>query len=482
MNFFDPVSMSKLAGSRRDQTMIFLSTHAQDRGDPRGKFGRSLRAGQSLAASAAIFMIVGVNASWAGHDSLDRGKLLHDGAVKLDFDRSPPTKHHLGGHVTAGIEFEFQYDVEGNYDLDDAALGSEHAIPLDATIFVSHDPTTWFQSYLEVELAREYLVRNPENKRLETQLKIKEVYVALRDPKSGLTFLAGRQDIEDDREWVIDSELDGIRLAYRTGPLAIDGSVTREELFIKDLLDTKNDRRINNYYLRGYANLDANTKVGLYTFIRDNLNAGGEDLLFLGAQASGTIYTNLDLWLETAIVTGRTSGRDIVGFGFDVGGSYIWKMHPMRPSAVLGFAFGTGDDGQGTDNAFRQTGVQDNTDRYGGLTSFQYYGEVLNPELSNLGIVTAGAGIRPTKRISVDLFYHRYFQHRSQNSLRNVDIDGTPEGTRRSIGDEIDLIIGIEEIKDVKIEIIGGVFLPGNAFNSAADAAYFGKVEIKAVF
>ena len=210
---------------------------------------------------------------------------------------------------------------------------------------------------------------------------------------------------------------------------------------------------------------------------------------FFGAQASGTIASNLEFWLESAVVTGRASGRDILGYGFDIlgygfdiGTTYIWRMHPGRPSVTMGFAFGSGDDGQGTDTAFRQTGLQRNTHRFGGVTKFQYYGEVLDPELSNLGILTVGAGIRPTKRSSVDLFYHRYFQHRAQDGFRDVAIDRVPQGIRRNIGDEIDLVVGIRDIEDVAVEIIGGIFLPGNAFDPAADPAYFGKVEIKVAF
>ena len=62
------------------------------------------------------------------------------------------------------------------------------------------------------------------------------------------------------------------------------------------------------------------------------------------------------------------------------------------------------------DHAFRQTGIQDNNDKFGGVTSFKYYGELLEPELSNLHILTAGIGRRFGRRMSLDLIYHNYRQ------------------------------------------------------------------------
>ncbi len=78
--------------------------------------------------------------------------------------------------------------------------------------------------------------------------------------------------------------------------------------------------------------------------------------------------------------------------------------HKLKPSVTLGYALGSGDDASTSDvdESFRQTGLQDNSAKFNGVTRLKYYGEVLNPELSNLSVLTAGVGIRPSPRSSID--------------------------------------------------------------------------------
>ena len=115
------------------------------------------------------------------------------------------------------------------------------------------------------------------------------------------------------------------------------------------------------------------------------------------------------------------------------------------------------------------------------MTKFAYYGELFNPELSNLAVLTAGIGARPTKRSSVDLVYHRYKQPHRMDEIRDSEIDEDPSGHSRDIGQEIDLVIGIREGDTIDLELIGGVFFPGRAFDNDSDLAFFGgfSLEIK---
>lgn len=112
--------------------------------------------------------------------------------------------------------------------------------------------------------------------------------------------------------------------------------------------------------------------------------------------------------------------------------------------ATLGFAFGSGDSDPDTDvdRNFRQTGLHDNSGKFNGNTKFKYYGEVFDPELSNMMIWTAGAGIRPSKNTSLDVVYHHYSQVDRSDELRDVDIDPDPTGKSRDLGHAVDLIVG----------------------------------------
>ncbi len=138
---------------------------------------------------------------------------------------------------------------------------------------------------------------------------------------------------------------------------------------------------------------------------------------------------------------------------------------------TLGYAFGTGDPDRddAVDRNFRQTGLQDNEGGFNGVSRFKYYGELFDPELSNLNILTVGVGARPASRTSVDLLYHRYTQHKASHSIRDSALNADPSGRSKELGAEIDLIIGYREVKDLRLELMLGYFLPGSAFPSASN-------------
>jgi hypothetical protein len=125
----------------------------------------------------------------------------------------------------------------------------------------------------------------------------------------------------------------------------------------------------------------------------------------------------------------------------------------------------------GTDGAFRQTGWQRNNGNLGGVTSFRYYGEVVDPELSNLGISTLGIGTRLGRDASIDLVWHEYRQDVAEGFLRQSDLDEDPDGVHRDLGREIDWIAGLRNALGSDFELVLGWFEPGDAFPDA-DAAW----------
>jgi alginate production protein len=168
-------------------------------------------------------------------------------------------------------------------------------------------------------------------------------------------------------------------------------------------------------------------------------------------------------------VGGRDGSKRIRGWAVDLGGTYEFQVGP-KPALTLGFAFGSGDRNpdDGTDGGFRQTGLQDNESDFGGAADFKYYGEVLDPELSNLAILTAGIGIRPSEKFSMDLVYHYYLQHQAAPALRNAGIDAEPSGRSRRLGSGVDLVVGFQGIWDHLDARLGvGYFVPGAAFPEA---------------
>jgi hypothetical protein len=218
-------------------------------------------------------------------------------------------------------------------------------------------------------------------------------------------------------------------------------------------------------------------------------------LIWFGLSANGRIRLGgpgrLYYWLDVAGVSGKDTFTDysgprgsqivasretvdVLGAGLDVG--LIWETRlPGRPSLSLGYAFGSGHAGdtEERDRGFRQTGLQGNSDRLRGVVSFGYYGEQLDPELSNIHILTAGVGIGFFERSSVDLVYHHYRQDRAAPFLRDAGVKRDPLGIHKPIGDEIDLIVGWEDLEPLELKLIASAFRAGKAFGpSSGDWSY----------
>jgi alginate production protein len=152
---------------------------------------------------------------------------------------------------------------------------------------------------------------------------------------------------------------------------------------------------------------------------------------------------------------------------------------------TVGYAIGSGDGDpdDGTDHSFRQTGVHGNEARLGGVEGFQYYGELLDPELSNLHIATVGWGIGLLESSSLDLVYHYYRQVELASVLRELGTASEPTGKSRSIGQEVDLILALEEWKHFGMELRAGAFRKGAAFGSERSGMeYLGFVKFRYAF
>jgi alginate production protein len=107
------------------------------------------------------------------------------------------------------------------------------------------------------------------------------------------------------------------------------------------------------------------------------------------------------------------------------------------------------------------------------VTNFKYYGELVDPELSNLNILTAGIGFRPKKKVSVDLIYHHYEQDVALDELRDSSLNEDPNGLDTDIGSEWDLVAGFTSHKNFQTELILGYFQPGAAFDDRREVLLF---------
>jgi alginate production protein len=396
-------------------------------------------------------------------------------------DRPILLSHRLGEGFAYSVRVEFETTQEVDYDLNSNENDNYLDILPELIGSAVYEPNDLLRVFAEMKLSHKLILESPVPEDEESELEIKQAYITFRDIVDGVSLSVGREYIGDERNWVLDEEMDGASLRLRNELAGVEFAYRREGMFPRDVLQPEYTRYPDYYFALGYAGVSADQRLDPFLIYQDgHEGTTDEDLLFVGLQSKFRFSDGLDGWADVALVIGEaTDRRDVRGVGFDVGITKTSKTLPLVPYFTAAVAYGSGDDGSGTDTAFRQTGLQGNSDRFGGVTSLNYYGEVLDPELSNLGIVTLGLGVRPTPHSSIDLVYHRYHQTRTESGFRYVAIDEDPNGESHHVGDELDLVFGSREIERLDFSLSTGIFLPGAAFEQR-DPAFSAKLEINA--
>lgn len=404
--------------------------------------------------------------------------------ILFDIDDPPELTHQLFEGLSVGGEIDTEFFFLRNSDLDDGESDDIANITPTLAVAVSYDPGRIFDAFLELQIERSEDFGSPEEREVnETRLLVDEAYLTFPDVVDGISFRVGRDRIRDQREWLLDEELDGVRAFGRWDNLALELSASRFRLLDEDLLNAEAREEINNYLAIGRYEPTQDLKGRAYVLHRDNQDPATNDLTFIGVQGSAVVAGDWEFWLDAAHVRGRDDGVRVRGYGVDVGTVFAPDL-PLGPSATLGFAFGSGDGDpdDGTDHAFRQSGLQANEDAFNGVTRFLYYGEAFDPELSNLAILTVGLGLRPSELTSIDLVYHGYWQDEPADFLGDAAIEASPGGSRRHLGDGLDLIIGVSEFDNVDFDMTLGAFFPGSGFTGDEDPAFVATFELAIEF
>lgn len=282
---------------------------------------------------------------------------------------------------------------------------------------------------------------------------------------SGLDLQVGRMDFDDAREWIYKKNLDGARATWTSESLRLELSATT-------LVDDGSDRDKHTDNLMAYlSNTDPKRHLAAWIVDRRDDRDPRDYPIHFGLRALGEWIPENDVWAEASLLRGYSSNLNLRSYGFDLGTT--WSPPFAAPAYfTIGYALGSGDSAgsTNTDESFRQTGFQHNNDKFGGVTTFRYYGEVVDPELSNLAIFTLGAGARILPKTSLDLVYHEFSQVEAATSLRNSNLRSNPDGISTDIGRELDLVFGTRALKGHDFEIVIGRFDPGSAFPVGEDA------------
>jgi alginate production protein len=241
-----------------------------------------------------------------------------------------------------------------------------------------------------------------------------------------------------------------------------------------DLVKREEKDRLNTYMLYGEYRGIEDIKLAAYLIRRDDRSGQEGEPLLMGVRSQGMPSDTFSYWIELAHMRGHDElSRNLSGYAYDFGGTYRFINLPFNPNVTLGYAHATGDDhpNHSKNNEFRQTGLQSNEAKFGAISDFKTYGEALDPELSNLKILTAGIGFRLAPNVPVDLVYHRYrldeIADEIRNSLLTAQMNQDDTQLSKDVGSGFDIVIGIRHLFGVRrlgLDLRAGWFFPGEAF------------------
>ncbi len=423
------------------------------------------------------------------------------------------TMQLFGRDLIIGGEYEIRAEQRGNYALSDTDNDRE-TYRQKLELEFRYDFSSQVKALLETKLISSADHRADRSSHLDS-LERGESWLDISRPLSGQSTLGlriGRQNFAEEREWWWDEDLDAVRLYYASPRLSLELGLAEElgdKATNQPLPENKKDiQRVLAHLTWEYSKGHKLELFSLYHDDRSSTPEPGEQLatdkedksdarlFWYGIRARGKDKIKglgkIRYWVDLGAVKGKEElldfddistrhievtdaiRQDVKGSAFDIGVTLKTKL-PVRPSFTLGFAQGSGDSDpdDNTDRAFRQTGLDDNNGKFNGVDSFRYYGELLRPRLSNIRISTASIGYPLFRDSSIEILYHRYRQVDASDQLSSrLRID--PDGQHTFLGDEIDIVLGLEEWEKLELELVGSVFRAGDAFaDREGDLSYF---------
>ncbi len=419
-------------------------------------------------------------------------------------DAKPPDIDKNGEPSSWDIEgeYEVKLDYRKNFALDRRNRDDLLRFDQEFQLRWSYRYNDWISFLLEGKLIGEHqLYTGGGGRRSEFEPERGETWVRF-DQLFGrdLSVKLGRQNFEEPRRWWWDDDLDAASMRYRGDSWFFELGAGRElprKSLREDFSDPENEgvvrglARANWRYLKNHGldlfflhHNDQSRTPSVGSLVKaDREDDSDAKLWWSGIRASGSepaaAYGELSYWADTALVLGKETflefdsapgNRQVVtsrkrrrvrGWALDLGVRWASQL-PAEPLFTLGYAVGSGDKKSetGPDRAFRQTGLQSSDEE------FRIYGELLQPELSNLSIPVVAVQFPIFSRSYIEFAYRHFRQVHAAPFVRDGRIDADPTGIKKNIGQEWMLYSLIKQWKNIEIELAGAAFRSGNAYGA----------------
>lgn len=439
-------------------------------------------------------------------------------------------------------EGKFQYLFEDNRDLGTESIDPESGRTLDLRAKVYYTPSDLFEAYAEASIVRKWGDASGEEDsgtsiNAEKYAEWRQSWVQVNElfGLAPLSFQIGRMRLAEPHAFLWNRNTDTVRLKFETTTLSGFVGIA-ENLFSYRTSgdDFYGDRQdIANFLGEIGWSLDSQTRFearGLHIADHSGLFAIGdivgakdrddedERLTWGSLRAVGErpwIVGPIDevsYRLDAAFVTGDTTRtttssvtgsadrlvtghtrRNVFGYAFDGDIDLTMSRAPLSPTVTLGYAFGSGDDGDGTDTAFRQPYLTGNSSRQGiSSASSHNYGEALRVDLSNLHILKLGVGVPVMKASDLSFIYRDYWLDDSETGLRDERLAIDAGGNGSHVGRALDIVYnvplekeisGLSFISGADFRVTLGAFTSGDAFGAADDEGVFrGRTDFRIKF
>jgi len=302
-------------------------------------------------------------------------------------------------------------------------------------------------------------------------LDINELYLRSYCINCDLTnILIGRKKTRDFRSWWYDQPLDEIKIFSENYLLTyemifatrIDNNIFTDDNSPKARL--KGSRFFilhTNYQYRYKNNFDF---YYVYEVSKPKQYIEKRRISFVGFGFDG-FYKDIFYWLNAGYSGGKIEKTDkddtSDGYGFDIG---IKVPYSARWSVAGSYAFGSGG------NYFTQPLIATNHSDYLNKTfSFKYYGEVLDPVLENLHILSIYGIYNINEYKALIAAFHKYRQDVAKAVTYNDRYVYSTNGSDKDVGHEFDLIYQYLNSRYEKLKIGLGIFLGGKAYDYLKD-------------
>lgn len=424
--------------------------------------------------------------------------------------------------------------AEDNTDLGTRSETPKGAIGMDARAGIHYKPTADIKAYTEI---RSFLSSDSLSSRDDdgqdvmsaASLELRQAWVEFyrlfgMEPLSGKI---GRQRFREDRGFWWNDDLDAARLSAHStltsGFIAMGQSLDNYRIGEDDDYAEREQERLRflgeishrlsmNHTIEGrflYEYDHSGTDPIGSVVKADDWDRTDYNLAWLGLRVVGTLpfdAGDVSYRIDGAIVTGEETitrtipgpgggqrtitgrqDRDVFGWAADAGMETSLHTLPLSPVFSAGYAYGSGDDGQGRNNAFRQTGLHGNTSPWRHRDTDgrnQHYGEVLRPELSNIHILSLGLRLPVVTRHTLSLGYFNYWMDERRSDLGTTGITAPLSGTDSHLGQGFDISMHMPLYSDIlSSRIVLGGFKAGNAYGIAeGEYAWRGTAELRFKF